>query len=157
MGGSKTKTSSGGFSTQLGCLGKWAVSEAREGAFLQLRDLILTVESSSWPVLRAGGSCQIEARPGPRLVDRAASVSRFPLSASSAQPSGLVAKSPNNVELYAHRREENCGARMLQPPYAQLPQLPQDSDLETKPEAGRPGEDKEPLGMKGGSNAGLVS
>lgn len=133
------------------------VFEVREGAFLQLRDLILTVESSSWPVLRAGGSCQRFARPGPGLVDRAASVSRFPLSASSAQPSSLVAKSQNNAELYLPRRDENCGAWMLQPPYSQLPQLPQkDSDPETKPEASRPGEDKEPPGMKGGSNTGLV-
>lgn len=131
------------------------VFEAREGAFLQLRGLILTVETIAGQSRGLGEVArQIEARPGPGLVDRAASVSRFPLNASSAQPSGLVAKSWNNAELYAHRRDENCGARMLQPHYSQLPQ--QDSDPETKPEASRPGEDKEPLGMKGGSNAGLV-
>lgn len=45
-------------------------------------------------------------QPCPGLADRAASVCSFPLSASSAQPSSLVAKFLDNTELYAHRREE---------------------------------------------------
>lgn len=89
--------------------GSWELGKAfegRQGAFLQLRDLVLTVEPRSWPVLWAGGGRQMAAQPCPGLADRAASVCSFPLSASSAQPSSLVAKLLNNTELYAYRREE---------------------------------------------------
>lgn len=51
------------------------------------------------------------AQPCPGLADRAASVLSFPLSASSAQPSSLVAKYLNNTELYAHRREEELQSK----------------------------------------------
>lgn len=80
--------------------------EGRKGAFLQLRDLILTVEPRSCPVLWAVGGSQMAAQPCPGLADRAASVHSFPLSASSVRPSSLVAKSLNNAELYVHSREE---------------------------------------------------
>ena len=46
------------------------------------------------------------AQPCPGLADRAASVHSFSLRASSAQPSSFGAKILNNMELYAHRREE---------------------------------------------------
>lgn len=46
------------------------------------------------------------AQPCPGLADRAASVHSFPLSASSARPSSLVAKFLNNAELYVHGGEE---------------------------------------------------
>lgn len=48
----------------------------------------------------------MEARPGPGLTDRAASVSSFPWSTSSAQASSLVAKFLNNTELYARGSKE---------------------------------------------------
>lgn len=79
--------------------------EGRNGAFLQLRDLILTVKPSC-PVLWAVGGSQMVAQPCPGLADRAASVHSFPLSASSARPSSLVAKFLNNAELYVHGGEE---------------------------------------------------
>lgn len=80
--------------------------EGRKGAFLQLRDLILTVEPRSCPVLWAVGGSQMVAQPCLGLADRAASVHSFPRSASSARPSSLVAKFLNNAELYAHSGKE---------------------------------------------------
>lgn len=141
----------------LGELGK--AFEEREDAFLQLRDLILTVKPRGWPVLWAGGGCQMETKSGPGLGDRAASVSSFPYSVSSAWPSSLVAKFLNNTELCAHRREEEvqsmgapaCATHSCNSCYRRTLIQKQSQGLACR------GRIKELLGMKGGSNGGLVS